>query len=246
MPPEQIDRLSIRSRPHDMPVMYQSWRKLLFMHWPLPPQALRPFIPGRLEIDTFDGQAWIGITPFTVNNTRPVFLPPIPLLSDFHEVNVRTYVQYRGVPGVWFFSLDAASSLAVLGARLAYHLPYFTARMSLKEQGDRILYSSRRVGSGQAPAQLEAAWQKGALLGEARAGSLEFFMVERYCLYASAGGKLYRALIHHPPWQLRQARLEKMESTMLEAQKLPLPAGAPLLHYSEEQDTGVWPLRTVE
>ncbi|HJV67433.1 MAG TPA: DUF2071 domain-containing protein [Geomonas sp.] len=239
---EVIDRLTVTRRPQGMPVMYQSWRKLLFMHWPLPPQALRPFIPPPLEIDTFDGQAFIAIAPFTVRQARPVFLPPIPWLSDFDEVNVRSYVQYQGVPGVWFFSLDASSSLAVLGARLSYHLPYFSAATRVREEGDRISYRLRRLGAGQARAELEAVWRKGPLLGEAKEGSLEFFLAERYCLYAADRGRLYRARIHHHPWQLQGAGLDSLHSTMIEAQGLPRVAGSPLLHYCERQDTAIWPL----
>lgn len=115
--------------------MHQSWGKLLFMHWQLPAEALRPFIPARLSIDTFRGQAWIAATPFTVWDARPVFTPPLPWLSDFHEINVRTYVHLDGVPGVWFFSLDANSLVAVLGARTFFHLPYHVAQINLAQEG---------------------------------------------------------------------------------------------------------------
>lgn len=237
-----IDRMTIRQRPAGMPVMYQSWQKLLFIHWPLPPESLRPHIPPQLEIDTYDGFAWIGITPFTVRDARPVFFPPIPFLSDFDEVNVRTYVHYDGVPGVWFFSLDASSAFAVFGARTAFHLPYYTARMSLKEEGDQIFYRSRRLRSTP-PSELEASWVKGEMMGEAAPGSVDFFLAERYCLYAVEGQDLYRARIHHVPWKLQKARLISFRSTMLQAQGLPTPAGTPLLHYSEVQDTGIWPIK---
>lgn len=240
-----IDRLSLRERPRGLPIMYQSWRKLLFMHWKLPPELLRPQVPDPLQLDTFDGHAWIGITPFLVRNLRPVFLPPLPWLSDFQEVNVRTYVHHDGVPGVWFFSLDADSLLAVAGASAAYRLPYRHAAMSFREAGGEIFYHSRRIGCPDWPAELDASWRKGEPWGEAEEGSLEFYLVERYCLYAAAGGELYRARIHHKPWQLRQAELTALRSTMLEGQGLPRPAGEPLLHYAEQQDTAVWPLQKV-
>jgi uncharacterized protein len=240
-----IDRLSVRRRPGCLPVMYQSWRKLLFMHWKLPPELIRPHVPDRLQIDTCEGCAWIGVTPFLVRNLRPVFLPPVPWLSDFNEVNVRTYVHYEGVPGVWFFSLDADSVLAVAGASTAYRLPYRHARIRFREEKDQIFYSSRRIVSPEQPARLEVSWRKGELLGEAAPDSLEFFLVERYCLYAVSGSGLYRARVHHPPWQLQAAELTGLNSTMLEAQGLPKPAGEPLLHYSEHQDTAVWPLQKV-
>lgn len=240
-----IDRLTIRQRPRSLPVMYQSWRKLLFMHWKVPPELIRPHLPDRLQIDTFDGFAWIGVTPFIVRNLRPVCLPPLPWLSDFNEVNVRTYVHHDGVPGVWFFSLDADSLLAVAGASATYRLPYRHARIRFREEKEQIYYSSRRIFYPNEPAELELSWRKGEMLGEAEADSLEFYLVERYCLYAAAGTDLYRARIHHPPWQLQRAELIKLRSTMLEAQGLPGPAGEPLLHYSEIQDTAVWPLQKV-
>jgi uncharacterized protein len=225
--------------------MYQSWQKLLFMHWQLPPEALRPFIPKDLEIDTYDGAAWIGVTPFVVRNARLALVPPIPFFSDFEEVNVRTYVHYHGVPGVWFFSLDASSALAVFGAWLAFHLPYFTARIRAREEGNQLCYQSRRLRHPSQPSELEASWRRGPALGAAQPGSLEFFLVERYCLYAVNGGRLFRARIHHPPWKLQRATLTALRSTMIEGQGLPQPAGEPLLHHSEVQDTAVWPIKRI-
>ena len=125
--------------------MYQSWGKLLLLHWPLPAESLRPLIPDPLVVDTFDGAAWVGITPFTMWGVRPVFFPPLPLLSESHELNVRTYVQLDGIPGIWFFSLDANNPIAALGARLAFHLPYFNARIDLEQQGRTIHFASRRT-----------------------------------------------------------------------------------------------------
>lgn len=239
-----VDRLSIRERPEGLPIMYQSWRKLLFMHWPLAPEVLRPFIPEKLRIDTYQGQAWIAVTPFIVRHARPVFFPPLPLLSHFSEINVRTYVHYEGVPGVWFFSLDASSVVAVVGARTAFHLPYHTADMDCRDDSSRITYRSSRLTAPQ-PVEFEAGWQKGDLLGEAAPDSLEFFLVERYCLYAMHGVDLYRSRIHHPPWKLQRAELLSCRSTMIEGQRLPVPGGTPLLHYSEIQDTAIWPIKRV-
>src|SRR6266480_3350852 len=130
-----LERLTVRRRPDGQPLMHQVWGKLLFMHWRIDEELLRPLIPAELEIDTFDGSAWIAVTPFTMWAIRASFLPPIPGASAFHELNVRTYVHLDGVPGVWFFSLDAASALAVWGARNFYHLPYFKAEMGLEQKG---------------------------------------------------------------------------------------------------------------
>jgi uncharacterized protein len=237
-----IERLSVRARPPGLPIMYQSWGKLLFMHWPVPSESLRPLIPEPLAIDTHDGVAWIGITPFTMWGIRPVFAPTLPLLGESHELNVRTYVHLDGVPRVWFFSLDANNTIAVLGARLAFHLPYFKARMSLEQRGRTIYFASRRTHRRAVRAEFEAVWATGDKLGEARPGSLDFFLIERYCLYSSLGGKLYRARIFHRPWTLHSADLLSFSSTMIESQGLPAPRTEPLLHQQGEPlRVRIWP-----
>jgi uncharacterized protein len=237
-----IDRLSVRARPAGLPIMYQSWGDLLFMHWPVPAQSLRPLIPEPLAIDTHDGVAWLGITPFTMWGVRPVFAPALPFLSKSHELNVRTYVHLDGVPGVWFFSLDANNRVTVLGARLAFHLPYFGARMDLERHDRVIRFSSRRAQRRAAPAGFEATWKVGEELGDARPGSLDFFLVERYCLYCAHKGRLYRVRISHRPWTLRGADLLSCRSTMLESQGLPAPGDGPLLHQQGEPlRVRVWP-----
>ena len=142
-PVNESDRLLVRTPPPGQPVMYQNWGSLLFLHWPLPAESLRPLIPKPLALDTFDGAAWIGITPFTMWGIRAAFLPPIPVLSESHELNVRTYVHLDGVPGIWFFSLDASNAVATLGARLTFHLPYFHARMRLERRNDTTLHFLR-------------------------------------------------------------------------------------------------------
>ncbi len=241
-----IDRLSVRARPPGSPIMHQCWGKLLFMHWPVPAESLRPLIPESLIIDTYDGVAWVGITPFTMWGVRPVFAPALPLLSESHELNVRTYVHLDGVPGVWFFSLDANNAVAALGARLAFHLPYFKARMSLERRDRTIYFASRRTHRRAAPAEFEAAWTVGDGLGETQPGSLDFFLIERYCLYSARGERLYRARIFHRPWPLHAARLLKCRSTMIESQGLASPDGEPLLHQQGEPlRVMVWPPRRV-
>lgn len=238
----EADRLAVRARPPGWPIMYQSWGNLLFVHWPIPAESLRPLIPEPLVIDTFDGSAWIGITPFTMWGVRPALSPPLPVLSRSHELNVRTYVHLDGVPGVWFFSLDANNPLAALGARLAFHLPYFTARMSLERRDQTVHFTSRRTHLHAAPAKFEAAWTVGDGLPQAEPGSLDFFLIERYCLYSARGDSLYRARIFHNPWPLRRARLLSYRSTMLESQGLPSPKGDPLLHQQGEPlNVRVWP-----
>jgi len=238
----EIERLTIRSRPRGVPLMRQHWGKLLFMHWPIDVEVLRPLIPSQLSIDTYDGAAWIGEVPFTMWGIRAPFLPPIPGTSAFHELNVRTYVHFNGVPGVWFFSLDAENSLAVWGARTFYHLPYYQAEMSLEENGETIKYASKRIDRRGTPAEFRASWSIGDPLIESKPDSLEFFLTERYCLYSFHRDQLYRSRIFHPPWPLREASIGSHQSTMIESLGIAQPAGEPLLHYAESIAVGIWPL----
>jgi uncharacterized protein len=241
-----IDRLSIRTRPPGRPVMYQSWGKLLFMHWPVAEELLRPLIATRLSIDTFEGHAWVGVTPFTMWGIRPAFLPPLPVLSTSHELNVRTYVHLDGVPGVWFLSLDASNALAVWGARSAYFLPYFRARMQLQEHNSLSHFTSTRTHPGAPAARFDATWAGGDPLPAAAPGSLDFFLIERYCLYSARRGQLYRARIFHRPWPLRRVELRSFASTMLESHGLPTPPQSPLLHaQAEPLGVAVWRLERV-
>jgi hypothetical protein len=235
-----IDRETIRQRPAELPLMEHHWGKLLFMHWPVPAERLRSLVPPQLTIDTFDGEAWVGITPFTLWDVRLSFTPPVPYLSDFHELNVRTYVLYRGVPGVWFFSLNTNSSMTVLGARTFYFLPYFNSDINLRQEGDIINYSLRRTDAGR-PAAFDASWEIGKELPEAEPGTLEFFLTERYCLYSASGESIYRARIHHKPWPLRQAALLSYDSDIAESDYLPRLKAKPLVHYAEALAVDVWP-----
>jgi uncharacterized protein YqjF (DUF2071 family) len=241
-----IDRLSVRSRPAGWPIMHQTWDKLLFLHWPLPPGRLRALLPPHLALDTFEGSAWVGLTPFTMWGIRPTLLPAVPWLSASHELNVRTYVHFDGVPGVWFFSLDASNPLAVLGARWGFRLPYFRARMTLKEEGPTIHFTSHRTHRGAPPADCEGVWIRGQPLPEAEPGTLDFFLLERYCLYAARGAHLYRARIAHRPWPLCKATLTGFSSTMLASHGLCTPEKEPLLHgQAEPLHVEVWPPQRV-
>ena len=240
-----VDRLAVRHRPDGQPVMHQDWGKLLFMHWRISADVLRPHIPAPLEIDTYGDSAWIGITPFTMWDIRglPPYMPPVPGLDSMHELNVRTYVHYNGVPGVWFFSLDANSSAAVLAARTFYHLPYYSADIEM-EGKRKIKYRLKRRDDP--PAQFKAAWSVGERLPKSQPGSREFFLTERYVLYTEHHGGLYRARIYHEPWELYKAELDTFGSTMLEAKQLPQPKTQPVLHYAEEVSVDIWLLEAVD
>jgi len=240
------DRQSIRRRPAGLPLIRQWWGKLLFMHWPVAPSALRPLVPPQLSIDTFDGQAWVGVVPFTMWGVRPYFGPPVPGLNSFHELNVRTYVHHRGVPGVWFMSLDINNAVAKWGGRQFFFLPYYNADIRLRQEGRTINYSLRRTSEDAPPASFDAAWAVGGRLPTAEPDSLEFFLTERYCLYAVQREQLFRCRVFHEPWPLAAAEVSAHDSTMLEAAGLDAPASAPLLHYAEELKVDIWPLTRVE
>lgn len=233
-------------RPWPLPrgpwVMAQIWLDLLFAHWPVPLAELRRVVPPSLPIDTFKGQAWVGVVPFRMSGVRLRGMPPVPRLSEFPELNVRTYVTIEDKPGVYFFSLDTTSILAVLGARAWYRLPYFHSRMQVAHQDDDIRYVSRRIQSGAAPAELVGSYRPTGPAVPPEPGTLEYFLTERYCLYTtSRRGNVFRAEIHHPRWALQPAEAEIQHNTMAAAAGITLPDTPPLLHFSRRQDMVAWP-----
>jgi uncharacterized protein YqjF (DUF2071 family) len=208
--------------------MGQTWRGLLFAHWRVPHDLLRPHVPRNLELEEYDGSAWIGMTPFRVTGLRARGLPPLPFVSSFDELNCRTYVRRDDRPGIWFFSLDASSRLAVEAARRTYGLPYRHARIHNTRDGFR----AERADGG---ASFAATYRP---LGEpytAERGTLEYFLVERYCLYGADGD--LRADIHHRPWPLQDA-----QATVDQRGVSPVALeGEPICHYAARQDVVVWP-----
>jgi uncharacterized protein YqjF (DUF2071 family) len=224
-------------------VMAQSWMDLLFAHWSVAPEVLAPAVPEQLTLDTFDGRAWIAVTPFEVRNLRLRPVPPLPLLSTFPEINVRTYVTFGGKAGIFFFSLDAASPLAVAAARRFYRLPYFRARMSIHRTAHEVHYESRRSPHEHAPgARFHAQYRPTGEAVPPVAGSLEHWLTERYCLY-TVDDRLHvlRGEIQHPPWPLQPAEAEIRLNTMADEIGVEL-SGEPLLHYARRQDVAFWTL----
>src|SRR4051794_22781206 len=210
--PTPIDRAAPTREPDSPVLMHQNWHHLLFLHWEVPPNELQALLPHGLDLDTHDGKAYVGLVPFTISGVRPSFVPPMPLISSFHEVNVRTYVHRGGRdPGVWFFSLDASNALAVLGARLVLGLPYQLARIRFAIAGETsagqattdpaptIDYDLQRRGPGPTSASCSIRYAPRSTPAVAPVGSLEYFLVERYVLYTAWVGRLYRGRIHHPP-----------------------------------------------
>jgi uncharacterized protein len=220
-------------------VMGQTWDDLLFAHWRVSATAVREHLPEGVEVDQHDGSAWLGVTPFVVTGLRVRGMLPLPFVSSFLELNVRTYVTHGGTPGIWFLSLDASSQVAVEAARRLYHLPYFRARITCRRRGDRILYDCAR-DDGRA---FSGSYRPTGDPSTAPPGSLEHFLVERYCLYAEHRGRLCRADIHHRPWPLQRADAE-IELNTMPPDWLRL-EGEPFLHYSRRQDVVIWPLERV-
>jgi uncharacterized protein len=226
--------------------MRQVWHDLMFMHWPVPVEQLRPLIPPSLHIDTYDGQAWIGVVPFRMSGIRPRFLPAVPWLSAFPELNVRTYVVAEDKPGVWFFSLEAANPVAVAVARRWYLLPYFHARMSCIQVGNAIHYESHRIHRGAPAAAFNGQYHPVSEVFHAARGSFEYWLTERYCLYtADARQRLYRGEIDHPPWPLQATEATIRANTMTLPLGIQLSDTSPLLHFAGRQDVRVWPLEQV-
>jgi len=228
------------ARPAGPWVMAQNWEDLLFAHWPVPVDVMRLVVPRELEVDTFEGRAWMGMVPFRMSGVRLCGMPALPGLSAFPELNVRTYVTAGGKPGVWFFSLDAANRLAVAVARSWFQLPYFYARMETEAHGHEIVYRSRRTDRRGLGERFEAAYQPAGECFHAQPGRLEYFLAERYCLYAQRrDGAILRSEIHHAPWELQNARARIEVNTMAESLGVQL-FGEPLLHFAKLQEVVVW------
>jgi uncharacterized protein YqjF (DUF2071 family) len=234
----------LEHRPWPVPArgwtMGQTWEDLLFAHWRVPVEQLRPHVPPELEVDEHDGTGWVGITPFRLTGLRGRGTLPIPYVSEFLELNVRTYVTAQEKPGIWFFSLDASSRLAVEAARRTYRLPYFHARMSMSRGGEWIAYECARIA--EAGRVFSGRYRPQGAVFHAEPGSLEWFLTERYCLYTTARGALARAEIHHELWPLQTAQAE---IGLASISRVELPDDDPLLHFSQRQDVVIWPLERV-
>lgn len=228
--------------------MHMTWYDLAFLHWPVEPSLLRPHLPSGLELETFDGKAWLGVVPFAMSQVRPRFVPSVPWLSKFLELNVRTYVAAEGKPGVWFFSLDAANPLAVRGARWTFHLPYFDARMRLDHEADGWLrYRSERTHRRAAPATFAARYRPAGDVYAAAIGTFDHWLIERYCLYAAdRRGRIFRGEILHSPWPIQRAEVELAENGMAEQLGFSLPAVAPVAHFCRWIETVAWSLRPID
>jgi hypothetical protein len=226
-------------------IMTQTWRDLLFAHWPVDPEQLRPVLPRALRpyLDTFQASAWLGVIPLRMFDVRLRGTPGVPTAANFAELNVRTYVTVGGKPGVYFFSLDAESRLAVVGARLGFGLNYKYAKMNVRtSDSGQVQYTSRRADRHK-PADFEASYApESAKTFRAIPGTIEHFFVERYCLYTSHGPHIGRANIHHRPWPLQCAKATIKTNTTADAAGIVLPKAKPHLLFAKELEVLVWPL----
>ena len=247
-----IDRIAPTLEPDQPVVMHQNWHHLLFLHWEVSPQELQKLIPHRLTVDTFDGKAYIGLIPFTLDGVRPVLMPPLPGVSRFHEINVRTYVHFEGRdPGVWFFSLDASSSLAVTAARAVYHLAYYDADIEFaasEEPFPTIDFRSNRTDTrGPQPAHAHVRYRpvEGPMTPSAP-GTIDHFLIERYILYAQDDARqLYRARVHHAPYEVQKAELLDLDETLIWSAGVKREEQPRLRHYSRGVSVRIYPIEKV-
>ena len=248
-------KLRTSQRPRPIPpgrwAMSQRWNDLLFAHWRVQAAQLAPLVPEGVQIDTFDGSAWLGVVPFWMDRIKFRSFPLIPGANAFPELNVRTYVRDHrtGTPGVYFFSLDAKNLAAVLVARMVYHLPYYWAEMKIEQRGEReFFYTSKRRLAGR-PVNFKATYRglgPTKKLAESNPGTLEYFLTERYCLFTQNGaGQLVRANVHHIPWPLENAEAQIEENDLARAIGVELPNEEPVLHYARRLAVYVWPAEVI-
>ncbi len=224
-----------------------NWHDLLFMHWPVAPSDIQRLLPDGLRVDTIDGDAWIGVVPFHMSDVAPRCVPAVPWVSNFPELNVRTYVVADDKPGVWFFSLDATNPLAVRVARQFFHLPYTDARISIEQSNGCFDYSAERTHRGEPTAGLKTTYYPTGDVFHAEAGTLEHWLTARYCLYAAnRRGQLLRGEIDHPPWPLQKAEATTTKNTMLDWLGLEPKDSQPHLLFSELVKVQAWSNDLVE
>ncbi|MEN8785541.1 MAG: DUF2071 domain-containing protein [Akkermansiaceae bacterium] len=239
--PNLEDRLAARKKPEGSPVMFQTWSNLLFLHWEIDPEKIAKRIPDRLTVDLHQGKTYLGLVPFFMQKVRPRFLPQMPWLSNFLELNVRAYVHdEHGRPGVWFFSLDCDQPIAVELARRFFHLPYQHARMST----EGTIFRCRRKGHEE---NALFDYSSSGILRTAEPGSLEFFLLERYLLFSeSRRGRIHCGQVHHEPYQFADAKIAEYSTAPVEWENFPM-NGAPISQlHSPGVPVNIHPLRSVE
>lgn len=237
-------RLAERDRPSTRPVGFQRWSELLFLHWEVPRQQVQATLPAGLFVDTWEGRSFVGVVPFFMERVRPAGLPPLPWLSWFQELNVRTYVvDAHGRPGVWFYSLDCDQPIAVWVARRLFHLPYQHARFRSAREGGVVTYEARRLTLA-TPDRFQ--WKRGGDIRPAEPGSLEFFLVERYRLFAAnRRGELFTGRVHHAPYPVCVPEVTAAAPAVGRAAGFQMTGPAPLRHAVAGVDVAIHPLEAV-
>ncbi len=210
------------------------WSHRLFLHWPADPEELQKHVPEQLELDIAQNNAWLGITACRLSSVRPVLAPPMPGLSSFNEVNVRVCVMHEGERGVYFFSLDASSSVAVWTARTFLHLPYFRARIQNTRRADSFHFVSRRSHQGAQGAMFDCTWTTGKPVPASRRGDLANFLTERHQTFTVHRGRVYVCQVAHDPWPLREAKVSNLETNLFAAAGVPAPEGKPVAYHGDE------------
>lgn len=243
--PRLEQRLAVRERPAAAAIGRQRWNHLLFVHWRVDPQRVQETLPPGLTVDTFAGAAYVGAVPFAMERVRPVGLPPVPGLSWFLELNVRTYVyDENGQPGVWFYSLDCSQPIAVALARRFFHLPYFHARMAARKREGTLGYTCQRRVSGAPRCRYE--WTPDDDGTPAAAGSLDFFLLERYVLFAVDGaGRLLHGRVHHAPYRIHQPVLSECSAEPLRQAGFAVEGEPDSVRGAGPVDVALFPLRRV-
>lgn len=217
--------------PVTRPVMLQGWRDLTYVHWAYDPAVVQERLPGGLQVDTFDGRAWVGLVAFDMQRIRLPRMPAVPYLGTFPETNVRTYVRGPdGAPGVWFDSLDVSRLLPVLVARASYRLPYMWSRMAIHRTSDRVGYTARRRWPGPSGARSSLFVEPGSPVDDP--DPLEHFLTARWGLFTELRSRLAYAPVDHPAWPLHRARVVQLEDELVQAAGYPAPQGEPLVHFS--------------
>lgn len=244
--PDLQQRLAMRNPPSGLHLAVQTWEHLLFMHWQVAPEVVRPYVPDSLEIDLHGGTAWVSLVVLTVQDAAPAVGIPLPWLSFFHQANLRTYVQRDGLPGIWFFSTDSDSQLMVSAGRRFYHLPYYSASFHESRLAGAHGFEMFRRG-GDPAAELSLMWRPGEPLGGTVPETPEFFLLDRYCVYAAEGDRLFRARVHHGPWSLMSATVKRYRTNLFEMAGLPAPRGEALVEYARAMpQVKVWPMEQLK
>lgn len=237
-------------RPFPLPsspwLLSQVWEDLLFMHYPMDPNVLRDYVPRELELDVFQNKAWITIIPFRVTKMKGRGIPSLPLLKEYLEINVRTYVKYKGIPGIYFFSLDANHPLFVIGIKTAIGLPFKHAHIVFNQMENSFRFKHHRQSDKHATEKIELTYKPGEVLFETLPGTLDYWLLERYCMYSYLGKYLIRGDIHHDKWKVSKATATTSINTMLSflspdnCPKIPS-----FLHYSKRRRVFCYPPKRV-